>query len=94
MHSECELILSSGTISSTNVAPTASDSTFGTIINKSYSGNLTANDVNGDNLTYRLVSNGSMGSAAIAQNGTFTYTPATNQVGTAALHDTTQHNTT
>ncbi len=67
----------------TNGPPVASNSSFSTAENTSYTGQLVAEDPDGDSLNYSIVSNGSRGSATItnASTGAFTYTPGNNQVG-------------
>jgi uncharacterized repeat protein (TIGR03803 family)/VCBS repeat-containing protein len=45
-------------------------------------GNLTGTDPNSDPLTFTLVSNGAKGTASVAPDGSYTYTPNLNQTGT------------
>jgi VCBS repeat-containing protein len=71
------------TVSNTNDAPVASNSTLGTVKNTATSGTLVANDVDvGDTLTYSLVdTTNSNGNVVVNANGSFTYTPATDYLG-------------
>jgi len=65
------------TISAVNDQPLASASTIATSINTTYSGQLIASDIDSNNLSYSIVTNGSKGTADIADiaTGDFTYTP-------------------
>jgi hypothetical protein len=64
-------------------APIVTDGSVTTNENTAYSGTLpVGSDVDGDSLSYILVSNASKGSVTIANTGTFTYTPNANQSGT------------
>jgi hypothetical protein len=69
---------------SSNMAPTATDSWVTTDEDTSVTGTLSANDVEGGSLTYRLLSNGSQGTATLtdASTGAFSYTPNANANGT------------
>jgi PKD repeat protein len=60
-----------------NVLPLATDASFSTTVNESFSARLSASDPDGDHLTYSIVSNGNLGSAVITSpsTGAFTYTP-------------------
>ena len=62
---------------STNTAPVATAASLNVTFNTIATGTLGASDVDGDALTYSIVSNGSLGTAAIinAATGTFSYTP-------------------
>jgi Tol biopolymer transport system component len=72
------------TITPVNDAPVASDDTLATSEDVPASGTLSATDVDGPALTFSLVSNGSLGTAAITNAGTgaYTYTPNPNAFGT------------
>lgn len=63
------------TVNAVNDAPVAITSSF--IVNEdtSYNGSISATDVDGDTLTYSIVSNPSKGTISLKSNGTFTYTP-------------------
>jgi|GEM_PF-2265567 len=75
------------TITAINDAPVANAFSFTTEEDTEYSGQLTAEDVDGDNLTYAISSNGSKGTAAITDSasGTFTYTPNAGESGADAF---------
>ena len=64
-------------IGALNELPVAHPSTVTTDEDVVASGTLNATDANGDTLTYMLVTNGTLGTAAITNSttGTFTYTP-------------------
>jgi len=64
-----------------NDPPTAKSSTFETYRNIENSGKLTASDPEGSSLTYRIVDNPKRGTITLASDGTFTYTPTHNKVG-------------
>ena len=72
------------TISPVNDAPTAANGTLATLEDTSVTGMLAASDVDGDALTYAIVTNGTKGTATItnAATGAFTYTPNANANGT------------
>lgn len=71
------------TIAPVNDAPVVSSLSFSTEENTAYSGQLTAEDVDGDDLTYSIVTNGTKGTANVdAASGAFTYTPNTDESGT------------
>lgn len=65
--------------SQTNEAPTASTASITTNKNIQYSGQLVANDPNGDVLTYNIVTNGNKGTATITDTATGAYTYSPNQ---------------
>lgn len=67
-----------------NDLPIAADDTFLTLEDTPFLNTLTAVDVDGDGLTYSLVSNGTKGSAVITNpaTGAFAYAPSANQNGT------------
>ncbi len=71
------------TISSVNDLPTVNGDSVATTRNQAVSGQLQASDIDGDTLSYSIVSNGSLGSASITNNqaGTFSYTPNQNATG-------------
>lgn len=64
-------------------APTAAATSVSTIKNTPVNGKLKANDKDGDPLTYRIVKNGSRGTAVIINptTGAFTYTPNPGEEG-------------
>jgi Ca2+-binding RTX toxin-like protein len=72
------------TITAVNDAPVAASGTLRINEDTAASTHLLGADVEGDSLTYSIVSNGSLGTAAItnAANGAFTYTPNSNASGT------------
>ena len=61
--------------------PTAEDSTLETYKNMANTGTLSANDPEGDVLTYDLVQEPKRGTVTFHGDGTFTYTPEKNKVG-------------
>ncbi len=65
----------------TDKAPVAEDSLLETYKNLSNQGKLKAHDPEGEALTYTLVRQPKRGSVAVAEDGTFTYTPKKNKVG-------------
>jgi len=67
-----------------NRAPVASNRTVTTPEDRSVSGRLSASDLDGDPLTFTVVSNGTRGTATItnASTGRFSYVPAPNATGT------------
>ena len=75
------------TITAVNDAPVAAAGSLTTSEDTPASGTLVASDVDGDALTYAIVSNGSKGSAVItnAATGAFTYTPNPNANGTDTI---------
>ncbi|NOX80906.1 MAG: DNRLRE domain-containing protein [Deltaproteobacteria bacterium] len=68
---------------SANSPPTASGATISTKENSPITGQLSANDPDGDALTYSIVTNGNLGSVVINNQatGAFTYTPNTDATG-------------
>ena len=68
-----------------NDAPTAADRTVTTAEDTAITGQLTGSDVDGDPLTYTLVSGPSSDTVTLNPNGSFTYTPAANFSGTATF---------
>jgi len=62
-------------IGSTNDAPVASDGSATTPEDLSYSGNLSASDVDGDTLSYVLISGTASGVVSVGSNGAFSYLP-------------------
>ena len=71
------------TLSTSNSPPVALNSTVSISEGQHYTGQLSANDPEGDALEYSLVSNCSKGNATItnSSNGTFTYIPNPGQSG-------------
>ncbi|MBQ1281804.1 MAG: cadherin-like domain-containing protein [Oscillospiraceae bacterium] len=65
-----------------NKPPEAEDSRLETYKNLSVSGSLKCEDPEGDALTYTVVIAPKRGDVAIESDGTFTYTPRKNKVGT------------
>jgi VCBS repeat-containing protein len=63
-------------------APVAEDTTAETYKNLSAEGTLKVNDPEGESLTYTVVRQPRRGEVAINADGTFTYTPKKNKVGT------------
>ena len=70
-------------IAALNDAPVANDGNLNTSEDSAANGTLSANDVDGNALSYSIVSNGSKGTVAItnAATGTYTYTPNPNAFG-------------
>ncbi|MDO8474140.1 MAG: tandem-95 repeat protein [bacterium] len=70
-------------VTAVNDAPTASNGTLTTNEDTQGTGVLSASDIDGNPLTYSIVSNGSKGTAAITNiaTGAYTYTPSANQNG-------------
>ena len=64
-----------------DTVPTCEDVSFETYKNIANTGSLAASDEDGDALTYQLVKQPRRGSIELADDGTFTYTPARNKVG-------------
>lgn len=64
-----------------NVAPVAVDQMLTTQADIAFDGTLTATDEDGDALTFGLGENGSLGSAEVNTDGTFTYTPKAQVTG-------------
>ena len=73
--------LSIGISSGKNEAPTAADGTLETYKNVANSGTLEVSDPEGDSLRYNLTAAPKRGTVELAEDGTFTYTPAKNKVG-------------
>src|SRR5207237_550603 len=75
------------TITPVNDAPVAANGTLTTLEDTAANGTLIATDVDGDALTYSLVTNGWKGTATItnAATGAFTYTPTANANGTDSI---------
>jgi len=69
------------TVRPVNDAPVAFDGNYSTNEDTPRNGAATATDVDGDTLTYSLVSEASHGTVTISANGTFVYTPAANYNG-------------
>ena len=69
------------TVTPVNEPPTGSDDSKITPENTSVSGAITAVDGDGDALTFTKITNPAHGTAVVAVNGTYTYTPATNYNG-------------
>ena len=71
------------TVTAVNDAPVAAAGTLTTLEDTPATGTLVATDVDGDALTYAIVTNGTKGTAAItnATTGAFTYTPNPNATG-------------
>src|SRR5690606_28660087 len=71
------------TVAPVNDAPTASASTISTIVNTPVNGTLTGVDIDGDTLTYSIVTNPSKGMVQITNltTGAFSYSPTNNQIG-------------
>jgi predicted outer membrane lipoprotein len=67
----------------TNTAPTAADGTLMLNENTTVTGTLSATDSDGDTLTYSIVTNGTLGTAAITETatGAYTYTPNKDESG-------------
>jgi hypothetical protein len=74
---------SSGGGGAANTAPTADDGTLTTDENVAAAGALSADDADGDALTYSIVANGALGTANITNpdTGSYTYTPDANVNG-------------
>lgn len=64
-----------------NVAPVAVDQMLTTQADIAFEGALTATDEDGDTLTFGLGENGSLGSAVVNADGSFTYTPSAQVTG-------------
>jgi VCBS repeat-containing protein len=63
------------TVHVTNTAPVASDSTDGVVHGQMLSSFVNAYDVDGDNVTYSVMSSPANGTLSLDSSGTFTYTP-------------------
>jgi len=71
----------SGSGSGSNNAPMANFGSFSVNEDDTLVGSVGATDVDGDALTYSMVSDAAYGSVAVAANGSFTYTPTANYNG-------------
>lgn len=69
------------TITPVNDIPVANDLSFSLNEDTSYNGTLTASDIDLDILTYTLVANAQKGEVIVNNDGTFSYTPRANEVG-------------
>lgn len=69
------------TINPVNDAPVATAQNISTTKNTAKSGTLTATDVDSSTLTFSKVTDPTHGTATVASNGAFTYTPATDYTG-------------
>ena len=76
-----ESTLSIAVFGKTDEAPVAQDSTLETYKNLPNEGKLSANDPEGEALTYTLVRGPKRGAVELGENGAFTYTPKHNKVG-------------
>lgn len=72
------------TLLSTSAAPTADDGTVGVVEDTPAAGSLTASDPAGADLSFSIVSNGTLGTAMVTNplNGAFIYEPLPNAYGT------------
>ncbi|MFK7693150.1 Ig-like domain-containing protein [Paenibacillus sp. HJGM_3] len=70
------------TVQFVNTPPVASDSSVPALEDQVSSGTLSANDADGDPLTYSLVSGPMKGSVSVNPSGQFTYTPNADENGT------------
>ncbi len=72
------------TVSPVNDAPVANDSTTNATEDTTVTGSLIANDVDGDTITYSIVTQPSKGTVTLnnASTGAFTYVPKANEFGT------------
>jgi hypothetical protein len=71
------------TIGAVNDAPSANTAQIGTTEDLPVSGKLAGHDIDGDTLTYALVSNGALGQVVLTNTatGAFTYTPGADKSG-------------
>ena len=69
-------------IISTNAAPITTFTSFSMNEDSNYTNELNATDINGDTLTYSIVSDASSGNLTMESNGTFTYIPNADYNGT------------
>jgi len=69
-------------INPVNNAPVAYPATFATQEDTLISGQLTADDPDGNTLTYTMATNPGQGTVSINKNGSFSYTPTQNTSGT------------
>lgn len=79
---EPEAVLTISITKKENTPPQADDSTFETYKNLENKGTLKARDPEGDLLTYTLVKEPKRGDVVLHADGSFTYTPKHNKVGT------------
>ncbi len=70
------------TVHAINDLPAAHNANFDTSEDAAVNGQLSASDIDGDTLSYALVSQVNNGTVTVNANGTFTYTPAENWNGT------------
>ncbi|MGG1553767.1 S-layer homology domain-containing protein [Paenibacillus ferrarius] len=70
---------------SDNVPPTVTDATYAAFDDTPVHGSLTANDANGDMLTYMVIHQPSAGQLTVNADGTFLYMPARGQSGQFAF---------
>ncbi|MFC4778866.1 tandem-95 repeat protein [Paenibacillus sp. GCM10023252] len=70
------------TITPVNDPPVAVDAAVTTVEDTPFNGAVTATDVDGDTLTYSLFTGASSGTALVAADGTYTYTPNAGFFGT------------
>ncbi|MUT64597.1 S-layer homology domain-containing protein [Paenibacillus sp. NEAU-GSW1] len=82
-HLDSSIVTVTVTIAGVNDLPVASDGTLSVTEDTVKTGSLSATDVEGDTLTYSVVSQGGKGTVAItnAATGAFTYTPNLNETG-------------
>ncbi len=73
------------TVTPVNDAPVATDTSLATAEDTATSGKLTAIDPDGDALVFALASPPARGTATVAPDGSFTYTPAADANGTDAF---------
>src|SRR5205814_795249 len=69
------------TVTAVNDAPVANNGSATTAEDTLVSGTVVATDIDGDALTYAVVTGPSNGSVTLNANGSFTYTPAANYNG-------------
>ena len=70
------------TVSPPNHAPVVTDSSVSTKINETVFGSIVATDSDGDELTFTKASDPAHGLVLVNLDGTYTYTPANNYMGT------------
>lgn len=68
-------------VSPVNDAPVSYNSSLETPVNQVYSGTLNSFDIDGDPISYSVVSQGTKGNVALQTNGQYSFTPALNAVG-------------
>ena len=76
-----ETVLTMHILSTENEAPTAQDQELETYRNLPTEGQLSANDPEGELLTYRLSEKPRRGTVELSEDGSFVYTPKKNKVG-------------